>query len=182
MVQRVIVKKYLTLRRLILFCRQAKSQPMEKITADEKKVARLLQHDLPLVSHSFEKIGASCGLRADEVIKTAQSLRQKGYMRRFGAVLNHKEAGFVRNALVVWAVPPEQTEETGKIFSSFPFISHCYERKPPFQNKYNLFTMLHTRNDDIPRLVAQMAPAIKSCDFLILESIQEYKKISPEYF
>jgi len=42
--------------------------------------------------------------------------------------------------------------------------------------------MLHTRNDDIPRLVAQMAPAIKSCDFLILESIQEYKKISPEYF
>jgi hypothetical protein len=42
--------------------------------------------------------------------------------------------------------------------------------------------MLHTQNDDIAAIINKMAESINSRDFLILESLQEYKKISPEYF
>jgi hypothetical protein len=42
--------------------------------------------------------------------------------------------------------------------------------------------MLHTQDDDLAAIVNKMAAAINNRDFLILESLQEYKKVSPEYF
>jgi len=155
---------------------------MEKLTAAEKKVARLLQFDIPLVSRPFQETGKVCGQSEQEVLNTTHRLLQEGYMRRFGAILRHQKAGYTENALVVWAVPPDQIEETGETLAAFSFVSHCYARHPAFQNKYNLFTMLHTQNDNIAAIIDKMAGSINNRDFLILESLQEYKKISPEYF
>jgi siroheme decarboxylase len=155
---------------------------MGKLTAAEKKVARLIQDDIPLVNRPFRETGKACGLSEEEVLNITRRLQQEGYIRRFCAILRHQKAGYTRNALVVWSVPPEQIEKAGKILAAFSFISHCYERKPAFQNKYNLFSMLHTQNEDIELMINQMAQSINSHDFLILESLQEYKKISPEYF
>jgi siroheme decarboxylase len=155
---------------------------MGKLTAAEKKVARLIQDDIPLVGRPFRETGKACDLSEEEVLNIIRRLLEKGYIRRFCAILRHQKAGYTKNALVVWAVPDEQMEEAGKILAAFPFISHCYERKPAFQNKYNLFSMLHTQNEDMELMINQMAESINSRDFLILESLQEYKKISPEYF
>jgi siroheme decarboxylase len=110
---------------------------MGKLTAAEKNVARFIQGDIPLVSHPFREIGQACGLQEDEVLQITKHLRQEGYIRRFGSILRHQKAGYTRNALVVWSVPPDQIEEAGNIMAAFPFISHCYERKPALQNKYN---------------------------------------------
>lgn len=151
------------------------------MTAFEKKIARAIA-DIPLVPSPFAEIAASCGLNGAEILQTSQEFLQKGIMRRFGAVLHHSRAGFIKNALVVWSVPPSQTEKAGKTFASFSFISHCYERKPAFQNKYNLFTMLHTKDDNIAVIIDDLAEAINNRNFLILESLEEYKKTSPEYF
>jgi DNA-binding Lrp family transcriptional regulator len=155
---------------------------MEKLTVAEKMVARNIQRDIPLIKRPFQEIGIACGLSEQEVLNIIRRLQQKGHIRRFAAILRHQQAGYTRNALIVWSVPPEQIEDAGKILAAFPFISHCYARKPAFQNKYNLFSMLHTQKENIEFLVNQMAESINSRDFLILESIQEYKKISPEYF
>ena len=155
---------------------------MEKLTAAEKKVARLIQSDISLVNRPFRETGKACDLNEEEVLNITGRLQQKGYIRRFGAILRHQKAGYVKNALLVWSAPQDQIENAGKIFASFSFISHCYERKPAFQNKYNLFTMLHTQNDDIASIINKMAESINSRDFLVLESLQEYKKISPKYF
>ena len=155
---------------------------MKKLTVAEKKVARLIQIDIPLVSRPFRETGKACGLNEEEVLNITRRLRQEGYIRRFCAILRHQKAGYTRNALVLWSVPPEQMEKAGKILAAFSFISHCYERKPAFQNKYNLFSMLHTQNENIGSIINKMAESINSHDFLILESTQEYKKISPEYF
>lgn len=155
---------------------------MEKLTAAEKKVARLIQLDIPLASRPFRETGQACGQSEEEVLNITRRLLEKGYIRRFGAILRHQEAGFTRNALVIWSVPPDQIEKAGKTLAAFPFISHCYERDPAFQGKYNLFTMLHAQNDNIDTIINKMAEAINCCDFLILESLQEYKKTSPEYF
>jgi len=170
-----------SIRRLILFSRQAKSDYLETMNSAEKKIARAIA-DIPLVPSPFAEIAASCGLTGAEILQTSRELLQKGIMRRFGAVLHHSKAGFTKNALVVWSVQPSQTEKAGKIFASFSFISHCYERKPAFQNKYNLFTMLHTKDDNIAVIIDFLAEAINNRNFLILESLEEYKKTSPEYF
>jgi DNA-binding Lrp family transcriptional regulator len=155
---------------------------MEKINDEKKIVARFIQGDIPLVSSPFDEIGASCGLTADKIVNISQSFLEKGIMRKFGAILRHQKTGYVKNALVAWSAPADQIERAGKIFASFFFVSHCYERNPAFREKYNIFTMLHFKDENISSRINDMATAAGINDYLILESIQEYKKTSPEYF
>jgi siroheme decarboxylase len=155
---------------------------MKELTVKQKKVARVIQKDISVIRFPFMETGNLCGLTHEDALYTIKQLFKKDFIRKFGAILRHQKSGYGKNALVVWSVPPEQTEKTGNIFASFPFISHCYERKPAFREKYNLFTMLHSKEENISSLVKDISIATDIHDYLILESIQEYKKTSPEYF
>ncbi len=167
---------------LILFLKQYNIYLMRKLTEKQNKVARLIQKDLAAAKSPFDKIGESCGLTGKEVLTIITELFKENIIRRFGAALRHQKAGYTKNALVVWSVPAKQAEQTGKILSSYSFVSHCYERNPAFKGKYNLFTMIHSKDENILPLIRDMAKAAGIDDYLILESIQEYKKKSPEYF
>ena len=155
---------------------------MEKLNSKEKKVASFIQGDIPLVKSPFEKTGNFCELTGKEVLETTKELLKKGFVRKFGAILRHQRAGYRKNALVIWSVPPDQIEKAGRMLSAYNSVSHCYERTPAFREKYNVFTMLHSKDENILSLINDMATATDINDYLILESIQEYKKISPEYF
>ncbi|MEN6469540.1 MAG: Lrp/AsnC family transcriptional regulator [Smithella sp.] len=155
---------------------------METFSKQKLEAARILQSDIPLVMKPFTQIAETCGLKNDELMTWIKELSRKGVVRKIGAVLRHQKAGYHKNALVMWAIPVDAVENAGKLFAGLPFISHCYERSPAFQNKYNLFTMLHAQDDDISSMLSIMSELIGGNDFLILESLQEYKKTSPEYF
>lgn len=155
---------------------------MKTFTIQEKKAMRMLQSDLPLIRSPFMEIAENCGFKTAQLIGLLKILSGKGVLRKFGAILRHQKAGYRNNALVIWSVRPDTVENTGRICASRPYVSHCYERKPAFQGKYNLFTMLHSQDDDLSSLVNDLSQSIHCRDFLILESLQEYKKTSPEYF
>ncbi len=155
---------------------------METFSKQKLEAARILQSDIPLVVKPFRQIADTCGLESDALIDWLKDLFQKGVIRKFGAILRHQKAGYGKNALVMWAIPVDAVENAGKRFAGLPFISHCYERSPAFQNKYNLFTMLHAQDDDISSMLSDMSALISSNDFLVLDSLHEYKKTSPEYF
>jgi Transcriptional regulators len=155
---------------------------MEKLTLKQNKVARLIQADIKVVSSPFAEIGNACDLTDLEVLDTTKELLKKGFIRKFCAILRHQKAGYEKNALVIWSVPSDQVEKAGKMLSAYRSVSHCYERNPAFREKYNIFTMLHSKDEDILSLINDIATATGINDYLILESIQEYKKKSPEYF
>jgi len=155
---------------------------MEKLTVKQNKVARLIQQDIKVVSSPFEETGNACGLTAKEVLGITKELMKKGFIRKFCAILRHQKAGYEENALVIWSVPSDQVEKAGKMLSAYRSVSHCYERNPAFRDKYNIFTMLHSKDKNISSLINDMATATGINDYLILESIHEYKKKSPEYF
>ena len=155
---------------------------MINMTSENIKIARCIQNDIESISHPFKQMADSCGLTEKNFIIIIKKLYHEGYIRKFGAVLRHQEAGYKNNSLVIWSVAEVQIEKAGKIFSLFPFVSHCYERKPAFQGKYNLFTMLHSRGEDISFLANKMAVLAEIDDFIILKTLEEYKKTSPEYF
>lgn len=155
---------------------------MKNLSPKQKKIAGLIQKDITVHKFPFKKIGKLSGATEDEVLKTTGGLLAAGFIRKFGAILRHQKAGYKENALVLWAVPDEQKEVAGKTFASFPFISHCYEREPAFMNKYNIFTMLHSGGRSISSLIKDMVNATGIKDYIILKSIKEYKKTSPEYF
>ena len=155
---------------------------VRRLTPVEADIARRLQGDIPLVERPFEKIAEEIGLTEAEVLAVAGNLRTQGLIRKFGAIVRHQLAGYTRNAMVVWAVPPAQLAAVGKRLASFPEITHCYERTPAFEEKYTLFTMVHFRQDTNEDLLGKIAAAAGVGDFKLLRSIEEFKKISMEYF
>ncbi|MDI6743233.1 MAG: hypothetical protein QMD11_10915 [Smithella sp.] len=155
---------------------------MNDLTVIEKKMARLLQQDMDVSSFPFEAIGKCCDMTGIEALNVLKKMMRKGFIRRFGALLRHQKAGYTNNALVLWAIPRNKIESIAKIFIASSSVSHCYERNPAFEHQYNLFTMFHSPDDDIAALIKKMAEKAGIKDYLILGSVEEFKKTSPEYF
>lgn len=148
----------------------------------DQKTGKAVQGDLPLVKRPFASLGSSTGLDEAAVIETVQLLLREGALRKFGAVLRHQRAGYRRNAMVIWAVPAGETERTGRTLSSFKEVTHCYERTPAFEGRYNLFTMVHFREDHPQEGIRKLAGAAGIGDYRILWSLEEFKKTSMAYF
>jgi len=163
---------------------------MAVMTDEERKIAREVQGDIPLEKRPFESIAQRIGMKEDDVVSILKRLQEKGVMRRFGAVLRHVQAGFSENAMVVWAVPEERCEEIGFHLASYTEISHCYERTPPFEGVYTLFTMVHLAGDSgeagepdrMDTFVRSISQAIGIEEYRILRTLRELKKSSMEYF
>jgi siroheme decarboxylase len=148
----------------------------------EADIARLIQGDIPLTGRPFRRIAETAGLTEEEVLSLVHGLRKRDIIRKIGAIVRHRMVGYTRNVMVVWAVPPASVEAAGKALSSFAEVTHCYERTPPFAGRYNLFTMVHFRNEADELLLREMAAAAGVTDFRVLRSLEEFKKNSMEYF
>ncbi len=148
----------------------------------EESVLAAVQKDIPLVERPFKKIASAAGLKEQEVLDIIRRLMEKGVIRKFGGVIRHRQAGFKRNAMIVWAVPVEKTARAGEALSAFKEVTHCYERVPPFEGRYNLFTMVHFPAGDPADFVRRLSQAAGTGDCRVLESREEYKKSSMEYF
>jgi DNA-binding Lrp family transcriptional regulator len=150
--------------------------------ASRHEVRRQLQADSPVEKRPFRTVASRAGVNEEAVLDAIGTLAQQGVIRKFGAILRHQRAGITRNAMVIWAVPPDRTEEAGNIFASFPEITHCYERRPPFEGRYNLFTMIHAGKGPLEELIAKISGKAVIGDYQVLESLEEFKKSSMEYF
>ena len=148
----------------------------------EKRVSKLIQQDIPLEKKPFKGIAERVLTTEEDVLAIIQGLMEKGRIRKFGAVLRHQKAGFTHNAMVIWSVPPEKCESVGDILSSFTEVTHCYERVPSFEGKYNIFTMIHFQEENQKNVILKLSRATGIKDFKILASEEEYKKSSMEYF
>jgi DNA-binding Lrp family transcriptional regulator len=147
-----------------------------------KDLLRQLQGDLPVERRPFRTIASRAGMSEETVLDTIGAMVQQGVIRKIGAILRHQRAGITRNAMVVWAVPGERAEETGAIFASCKEITHCYERCPPFQGRYNLFTMIHACEGKLEGLIAKISKQAGISDYQVLLSEEEFKKSSMQYF
>ena len=148
----------------------------------QKKLLRQLQGDLPVLQKPFLAMAIRAGMSEKAALDTIESLLQQGVIRKIGAILRHQQAGITRNAMVIWAVPAERADETGAVFSSFREITHCYERRPPFRGRYNLFTMIHAGEGKLEGVIAKISRQTGISDYKVLLSEEEFKKSSMEYF
>ena len=102
-----------------------------------------------------------------------------GFMRRFGAILRHQQAGFAYNAMVCFDAPTV----AGAVLAKNSHVSHCYER-PAFEGfPYTLYAMMHAQTAaELDRYVKDAAQSIDCCDYVVLHSVRELKKTSYWYF
>ncbi|ADI02184.1 MAG TPA: Lrp/AsnC family transcriptional regulator [Syntrophothermus lipocalidus] len=142
-----------------------------------------LQGDIPLVTEPFAEIAQETGRSQQELIGIITRLKQDGVIRRFGAILGHRQAGFAHNVLVMWEIPENMVDEAGKYMASFREISHCYLRETPDHWPYNMYTMIHGRSEeDVNKVVADIAARFEPSRYRLVRSVREFKKTSMTYY
>jgi DNA-binding Lrp family transcriptional regulator len=153
------------------------------VTEADKAAIKELQEDLPLVPRPFDAMAQRLGLSNPELFNLAQRFQDRKIMRRFSAVLHHRRSGFRANAMIVWQVPAERSEEVGLTMAQHAAVTHCYER-PTFPDwPYTHFTMVHaTSSDGCEEVAREIGEATGITDKLMLYSTREYKKTRVRYF
>jgi DNA-binding Lrp family transcriptional regulator len=146
-------------------------------------VIRELQEDLPLIPEPYAPMASRVGIPESEFFEVAARLKAQGYMRRMAAVLHHREAGFRANAMGVWVVPSDRSEEVGQVMGSFKGVSHCYLRPTYPDWPYSIFTMVHGHKDtDCQEIIDAISRTTGIAEYALLYSTKEYKKIRLRYF
>jgi len=149
----------------------------------DKKIISLIQGDIPVVPRPFAVLAEKAGITEDQFLERLKQLIEDGAIRRFGATLFHRSAGIKANAMAAWYVPEDRIEETGKALAEFKEVTHCYQRPPQKDWRYNLYTMIHGRSDDDCRaIVERISDRVGVKDYTLLFSEKEFKKTSMEYF
>ena len=164
---------------------KVKHPNQEKVQLDERdrEFIRELQKDLAVVPEPFKELANSLGITTARLFAKAAEYENTGIMRRFAAILRHREAGFVANGMVVWQVPENRIDEVGFRLAAFPQVSHCY-RRPIYPDwRFNLFSMVHARTLKAAEKIAiEMSETVGIKDYQILFSSREFKKERIKYF
>ncbi len=141
------------------------------------------QGDMPDVPEPFAAMGARIGMTGAEVIAYGQQMIERGQLRRFAGIINHRQAGFNANGMAVWNVPSEKIQEFGTFVAGYRGVSHCYQRPTYPDWPYSVFSMLHNpKVSGVEEAAAAISRDTGVTDFKILFSTTEYKKIRLPYF
>jgi DNA-binding Lrp family transcriptional regulator len=153
------------------------------LTDRDKDFIRELQKDLEIIPEPFKALAENLSVTTADLFVKAKEYEQIGVMRRFAAILRHRDAGFSANGMVVWNVPEEKVDEIGYKLASFPQISHCYQRPSYPDWRFNLFSMIHARTlEAAETIAAEMSEMVGIKDYRILFSSREFKKERVKYF
>ncbi|HEX2014455.1 MAG TPA: Lrp/AsnC family transcriptional regulator [Nitrososphaera sp.] len=154
-----------------------------QLTERDKEFIRELQKDLAVVQEPFKDLADNLCITTKELFAKAKEYESIGIMRRYAAILRHRDAGFVANGMVVWSVPEDKIDEVGFKLAAFPQVSHCY-RRPVYPDwKFNLFSMVHARSlAAAEKMAVEMSETIGIKDYKILFSSREFKKERVKYF
>lgn len=156
------------------------------LTIAEKEAVRMLQKDLPLEKNPFRAIIEKYNGRINEtmLLDIGNSLKERGALRRYSAVLRHHKAGYTANAMTVWKPDTLSESDIAEIFGKNAHISHLYLRETtPGKWEYPLFAMIHARTEEeLDSVIAALASASGIRDYCALKTLREFKKERVEYF
>jgi len=161
-------------------------QPMlskTELSKIEKKVISSIQGNISITERPFLEIAQSLDIEEETLLDILQDLCDQGVIRRFGATLRHQKSGFTANAMVAWEVPEDRINEVGEKMACFKEVSHCYRRNPNAQWPYNLYTMIHAKDEESCRDIAgKLSWKTGEKNYTLLFSQKELKKTSMQYF
>jgi len=153
------------------------------LSEQQKQFVRLIQDGLPPEREPFAAIAERLAWPVAQVVEQVREWLDAGVIRRFGAVVRHRELGYRANGMAVFCSPPETIDAAGQSLAADPAVSHCYRRPALPDFPYTLFAMTHGRSEDgVRRTVAHLADAAGLTDYDVLFSVREFKKDSMRYF
>jgi DNA-binding Lrp family transcriptional regulator len=141
----------------------------ESATADltplDRRLLLEIQGGFPLSATPYRDVAAAVDADVEDVLAAIERLLDNGCIKRIGCVVNHVVTGFDANCMVVWNVPDSELDARGERVGSLPYVTLCYHRprRPEQGWEYNLFTMIHGReqaavDEKIDELAAEYLP------------------------
>jgi DNA-binding Lrp family transcriptional regulator len=153
------------------------------LTKLEKRIIASIQDDIAIKERPYLEIAKNLGISQEALLEKLKDLCNKGIIRRFGATIRHQKSGFEANAMAAWEVDEDRIDKVGKILASFSQVSHCYRRNPTENWPYNLYTMIHSKDEKSCReIVRKMSDKASVDTYILLFSRKELKKTSMKYF
>ncbi len=144
---------------------------------------RALQTDIVIEPRPFDRLAEEGGCSVDTLLAAARRLIERRQMRRYAAVLRHREAGFVANCMVCWNVPEGDVEAIGSRMAEYDAVSHCYLRPAYDDWPYNIYTMIHGQSrEDCLSVVEAISADTCTEHPMPLWSTREFKKTRVRYF
>ncbi len=140
--------------------------------AIDMALIRATQAGLSLEPTPWLALADALGITESEVIARFAAMRERGVLRRIGAVPNHYALGWRANGMTVWDVDDTRITLLGERVGALSFVSHCYQRPRRLpQWPYNLFAMVHARSREdaaprIARIRALLGDACRAHDVL----------------
>lgn len=148
----------------------------------DQALVKALQENLPFEENPYEAMGKTLGISEDEVVERLRNLKDSNKLKRIGAILRHQKSGYTRNAMVVFQAAEAIAGIIGKELAASSLVSHCYERIPCDRWPYNLYAMVHSRNEnEIEAFVESIVEKYEIGAYKILHSVKELKKTSMIY-
>jgi len=114
-----------------------------RLTEGQVLAIRALQVDLPVQGDPFSPLAELADTTVEGLLEHAADFLRLGVLRRYAAVLHHRQAGGAANVLVAWEAAEGDVDAAGQACATLPQISHCYRRARANEWPFDLYTMIH---------------------------------------
>lgn len=142
-----------------------------RLSAIDRKVLNSVQEDIPLIREPFKRLSKRVGIKEDEFIKRVKRLKDKGFIRSFGAGLNHKKLRF-NSSLIALRVPLGRLESIVEEIIKYEEVTHCYLR----EGEYNLWIVFLTlKKKVIKTFLNRLSKEIGRDNILNLPTKRQFK-------
>lgn len=146
---------------------------MDDLTLNDldRRVLTRIQAGFPLEARPYAALAGELGVTEDEVLGSVAKMRADRVIRRVGAIFDSARLGY-RSTLCAIAAPPERIEEVAAVISTYPNVTHNYER----EDRYSVwFTVIAPSQDRIDEILSEIAATTGIDDILDLPAIRLFK-------
>ena len=95
--------------------------------AIDRAILNIIQEEFPLTEKPFEAIGRQVEINEKEALERVKKLKEEGFIRRIGLVLERKKLGYA-SLLCGVHIDDNKIEEVAGTISEEPGVTHNYER------------------------------------------------------
>jgi DNA-binding Lrp family transcriptional regulator len=137
----------------------------------DRKILNLLQTDFPVTEEPFKVVGERIGIGENEVLQRVQDLKDRGIIRRIGAVFDLRKLGYV-STLCAARVPEDRMAAFVETVNAYPGVTHHYRRS----HEYNVwFTFIAPSEEDLARALGEIKEKTGIDDVLTMKSVKTFK-------
>lgn len=133
-----------------------------------------LQEDIPMVLRPYLSIAEKVGISEEEILVRMERLRDCGILRGISPIIESSTCGLTAATLIALHVHPERIQEVATIISSYPEVSHNFQRDHHYQI---WFTVAGRDREHLKEIIGeiQQRTGIGEDDLLDLPTVKRLK-------